>query len=243
MAADPTPLRGDPRDLEAFLGHEFRERPLLLQALAHKSYFSVKHSTVNDEPAPARDNELLEFLGDAILELLTREHLVTRHPDSTEGDLSQRKAQLVSAKHLHVVAQRIGLGRYLLLSPGEERTGGRERQAVLADALEALIGALYLDGGLPVARQFVETHVLAGADAAVPRLRDHKTALQERCQALKLPPPRYVTLRQDGPEHRKTFVVEVRLGEHWVSEGQGPSKKQAEQEAARLLLSELESAG
>jgi ribonuclease-3 len=169
--------------------------------------------------------------------------LVRRYASSPEGRLSKLKAHLVSAARLYEVAQNLNLGEFLLLGRGEEMSGGREKKALLSDAVEALIAALYLDANLDTARAFIESEVLGtfqppddGIDGAV---ADHKSSLQEVAQALKLPPPRYVIVNEDGPEHSKTFTVEVRLGKEWVSQAQGLSKKSAGQKAAQQILQQL----
>ena len=225
--------------LESELGHVFRDRQLLERALTHKS--RIYEKSVNGEPSA--DNEQLEFLGDSILGFVMSDCLVRRYPASPEGRLSKLKAHLVSAARLHEVARNLNLGDYLLLGRGEEMSGGREKKALLSDAVEALIAALYIDAGLDIARCFIEARVLGsfeapeeGIDGAV---ADHKSALQEMAQALKLPPPRYVIVNEDGPEHSKTFTVEVRLGKEWVSQAQGLSKKSAGQKAAQQILQQL----
>jgi ribonuclease-3 len=230
--------------LEKALGHAFRDRELLERALTHKSRIYEK----SEEGQPSSDNEQLEFLGDAILGFAVSECLVRRFASFPEGRLSKVKAHLVSAARLHEVAQDLNLGEYLLLGRGEEMSGGREKKALLSDAVEALIAALYLDAGMEAARQFIETCIMgpveapadgldsAGFDGAV---TDFKSALQEMAQALKLPPPRYVIIAEDGPEHSKTFTVEVRLGKQWVSRAQGLSKKSAGQKGAQQILQQL----
>ncbi|HEY4364380.1 MAG TPA: ribonuclease III [Bryobacteraceae bacterium] len=224
---------------EQKLGHVFGDRPLLERALTHKSHIYEKSS----EGLPEGDNEQLEFLGDAILGFVVSECLVRRHPSFPEGRLSKLKAHLVSAARLHEVAQELGLGEFLFLGRGEEMSGGRAKKALLSDAVEALIAALYLDGGLESARVFIETHVVGFVENPEQGLEratvDHKSALQETAQALKLPPPRYVVISEDGPEHSKTFTVEVRLGKDWVSQAQGQSKKSAGQKAAQQVLLQL----
>ena len=224
------------KTLEEVLGHPFNNRELLERALTHKS--RVYEKAAED---PATDNEQFEFLGDAILGFLVSEALVAQHPAFPEGRLSKLKAHLVSASHLHQVALRLQLGHHLLLGRGEEMSGGREKKALLANALEALIAALYLDAGVEPVRLFVVQHIVG--EAHLPeegaQLTDHKSALQEMAQALKLPPPRYVIVNEDGPEHSKTFTVEVRLGKEWVSQAQGMSKKSAGQKAAQQILQQL----
>ena len=232
-------MAGDLGLLELAAGHTFRDRELLERALTHKSR---AHEQGNGAESGG-DNEQLEFLGDAILGFVVSECLVRRYPESLEGRLSKLKAHLVSAAHLFEVAQSLGLGDFLFLGRGEEMSGGREKKALLADAVEAVIAAIYLDAGLEPARCFIESRVIGilenreeGVDGAV---ADFKSALQEMAQSLKLPPPRYVIVAEEGPEHAKTFTVEVRLGKDWVSQAQGLSKKSAGQKAAQLVLQQL----
>lgn len=166
--------------------------------------------------------------------------LLQRHPELPEGDLSKLKARFVSAANLHRVAAKLGLGAHLILGRGEDLSGGREKRALLADALEALIAALYLDGGLDAARRFVVEWILTPTEAEgglddVDRI-DSKGALQEFAQARKLPSPRYIVLRETGPDHRKRFTVEVRLGREFTAIGEGASKKSASQMAASAVL-------
>jgi ribonuclease-3 len=169
--------------------------------------------------------------------------LVGRFASAPEGRLSKLKAHLVSASRLHEVAQALALGDFLFLGRGEEMSGGRTKKALLSDALEALIAALYVDGGLEIARGFIETHVVgafAFAEGSVDgAMADYKSALQEMAQALKLPPPRYFIVGEQGPEHSKTFTVEVRVGKDWVGQAQGLSKKAAGQKAAESILQQL----
>jgi ribonuclease III len=225
--------------LEQSLGHTFHSRELLERALTHKSRIYEKAS----DGAALADNEQLEFLGDAILGFVVSECLVRRFASYPEGRLSKLKAHLVSAARLYEVAQELGLGDYLILGRGEEMSGGREKKALLSDAVEALIAAMYLDAGLEQTRGFIETRVVGAFhnDSEDPEsaVTDYKSALQEMAQALKLPPPRYVIVGEDGPEHSKTFTVEVRLGKEWVSQAQGLSKKSAGQRAAQQILQQL----
>jgi ribonuclease-3 len=226
--------------LQAAVGHSFGDRQLLLRALTHRSH--VNEKLAGGEQSHG-DNEQLEFLGDAILGFLVSVELVRRHPSSGEGHLSKLKAHMVSANHLHVVAQELGLGEYLLLGRGEEMSGGRQKKALLANSVEALIAALFVDGGIDAARQFVERHIIGEFDPehenAGLRLADFKSALQEMAQALRLPPPRYSIVKQEGPEHAKSFTVEVSVGKDWVGRAQGPSKKSAGQKAAQAVLERL----
>ncbi len=222
--------------LEAVLGYQFNDRALLDRALTHKSRISDKASE-----GPASDNEQLEFLGDAILGFVVSDVLVGRYPAYPEGRLSKLKAHLVSALHLHEVAVRIRLGDHLILGRGEEMSGGREKKALLANALEALIAAAYLDGGIEPVRRFVVQYIIGDDQAPHEGIEvtDYKSTLQEIAQALKLPQPRYSIVEERGPEHAKTFLVEVRLGRQWSSRAEGLSKKSAGQKAAQQILQQL----
>src|SRR5581483_4573092 len=217
--------------LEATIGYSFADRELLRRALTHSSH--VHEST--GKPGFTADNEQMEFLGDAVLGFLIREELVKRLPEWPEGDQSKVKAHLVSSTHLFEVAQTLELGRYLQLGRGEELSGGRAKKTLLANALEAVIAALYLDGGMPAARAFV-VQFLIGPSPGEQRLLeqnrtlkllDFKSALQELMQARRLPQPRYNVVREEGPEHAKVFTVEVRAGRDWADQAQGLSKKSA----------------
>jgi ribonuclease III len=234
-------LELDAEALESALGYHFENRELLARAFTHRSRAYEKPGAVASHNAAASDNEQLEFLGDAILGFVVSDALVASHPEYPEGRLSKLKAQLVSASHLREVAARLHLGGHLLLGRGEEMSGGREKKALLANAVEALIAALYLDGGMEPARRFVLRHVIGDdqpsgeADLAP----DYKSALQELAQSMKLPQPRYAIVEQRGPEHAKTFLVEARVGRDWVSRAEGLSKKSAGQKAAQEILRQL----
>jgi ribonuclease-3 len=225
--------------LEKSLGHVFRDRELLERALTHKSRV-YEHAVEGKNGA---DNEQLEFLGDAILGFAVSASLVSRFASFQEGRLSKLKAHLVSAAHLHAVAQSLQLGDHLRLGRGEEMSGGRMKKALLSDAVEALIAALYLDAGLDIACRFIEERVIGPGDLPEDGLNstvtDHKSALQEMAQIRKLPPPRYSIVAEEGPEHSKTFTVEVRVGKDWVSQAQGFSKKSASQKAAQQVLQQF----
>jgi ribonuclease III len=223
--------------LEAALGYHFASRELFARAFTHRSSVYEKTSS-----AAATDNERLEFLGDAILGFVVSDVLVEAHPDYPEGRLSKLKAHLVSASHLHEVAARLRLGDYLLLGRGEEMSGGREKKALLANAVEALIAALYLDGGIEPARRFILQQVIGEGQPSneVALATDYKSALQELAQSRKLPQPRYAIVEERGPEHAKTFLVEVRVGREWVTRAEGLSKKSAGQKAAQEILRRLE---
>ena len=228
-------------ELELVLGHEFRDPRWLLQALTHSS--RIPERTAEDSPG---DNEKLEFLGDAVLELLVSEELVRTFPDWREGQLSKSRARLVNAASLCTVAQRLGLGKHLRLSRGEEKTGGRSKPAILADAYEAVVAAIYLDAGLDAARRFVRKSLIEGAfTVAADSLGrpDHKSALQELLQARGMSPCNYRVVEEAGPDHEKTFRVEVRIGGEITAAGIGRTKKEAEQAAAVAALHQLCSEG
>ena len=199
-----------------------------------------------DLPDAAGDNERLEFLGDAVLSLVVSRYLLETFPDWREGQLSKGRARLVSSPALAQAAQRLELGRFLQLGRGEENTGGREKRALLADAYEALIAAIFLDAGLDAAGSFVQRSLVDealrefGPDLGLP---DHKSALQEWLQARGEPSAEYHVAREEGPDHRKRFWVEVRVGGIARATAEGGSKKQAEQAAAREALQLLKAAG
>ena len=223
-------------DLEEAIEYRFRDPELLARALTHKS------RAADREAAPRIcDNERLEFLGDSILGFLVSERLLELFPGASEGVLSKRKSRLVSETHLHTVARALSLGRHLILGRTEQVNGGREKKTLLADAVEALIASIYLDGGMEAARRFVLAHVARDAsEAGEPEAADHKSALQELTQALKMPHPRYNVLSTHGPEHSKTFLVEVSIGGEWRAQAKGPSKKSASQEAAHRVIEQIE---
>lgn len=228
-------MPGPVEALEERLGYRFNDRKLLIRALTHRSRPPERGAVAS----PDSDNEQLEFLGDSILGFVASEALVDRHPNAREGQLSKWKSHLVSAAHLHDCARELGLGDYLLLGKGEERNGGRERKTVLANALEAVIAAIYRDGGMEAARDFLNRRVLhslgnaAAFDALA--LLNHKSVLQERTQALGLPTPRYFIIGSSGPEHAKVFTVEARVNDQFFARAVGASKKAASQRAAELL--------
>jgi ribonuclease III len=225
--------------LEEKLGYHFRNQELLVRALTHRSWLSERASPLPENS----DNEQLEFLGDSILGFVVSESLVARHPSLREGQLSQWKADLVSATHLHHCAAELGLGDHLLLGKGEERNGGRQRKTLLANALEAVIAAVHMDGGIDAARHLVQQHVLGALenpdDVNSIGLLNHKSVLHEKAQALGLPAPRYEIVDTSGPEHAKVFTIEVTIGERFSSRGSGSSKKLASQHAAQLLLEQM----
>lgn len=240
--------------LEAGLGYHFRRRAVIEQAVTHSSQAREQEAQqTGDSKFRVSDNEQLEFLGDAVLALVTSEELYQRFPQFREGELSKLRAHLVSERHLIRVAQQLELGHYLRLGRGEEKSGGRGKTALLVDALEAILAAIYLDGGLEVAREFVLRNVIAPELERMERgggslpITDFKSALQEAVQSLGLPQPSYVLVEEAGPEHSKTFTVEARLqgkdqkDSEFVGRAQGSTKKTAEQDAARQLLTYLAS--
>ncbi|MGA9040012.1 MAG: ribonuclease III [Terriglobales bacterium] len=242
--------------LEEGLGYRFKRLELLRQALTHTSQARELEALKPSEPDRASDrvgdNEQLEFLGDAVLGLITTEELFQRFPDFREGELSKLRAHLVSEKHLIHVAQQLELGSYLRLGRGEEKSGGRNKTAMLVDALEAVLGAVYLDGGMENARRLVLQQIVSPElernGSSLP-VTDYKSALQEKLQAKGGPQHTYVLVKERGPDHSKTFTVEVRLGaadNHgkaaFVGRAEGSTKKNAEQDAARQALEYLASA-
>ena len=247
-------------ELEAALDYHFSDQSLLRQALTHSSLAHEMDTKAAVEASEnggivhssAPDNEQFEFLGDAVLGLVTSEVLFHRFPNAHEGRLSKMRAHLVSAKHLVKVARNLQLGRYLLLGRGEERSGGRAKPALLADGFEALIAAIYLDGGMEPARKAIENLVLSpelqhleSTSDLDQHFTDFKSALQEWVQSKGLAQPVYSVVTESGPEHRKLFTMQVRIQEQgsqeplYVAVGEDSTKKKAEQQAARLALEHL----
>ncbi|HEY4395695.1 MAG TPA: ribonuclease III [Polyangia bacterium] len=232
--AEPEQTKALP-ELEARLGYAFRDRGLAATALTHTSW-------LNEAATPGRaDNERLEFLGDAVLALVVSDLLMRRLPDSAEGDLTRARAALVSEGGLARAATALELGRFLFVGRGEERTGGRARPSILADALEALMGAVYLDGGLDaaagVAQRLFQKEL---ADVESHARLDYKSRLQERAQALWQSAPVYQVVAESGPDHDKRFEVALSFaGREWAR-ASGRSKKEAEQSAAAAALIVLE---
>jgi ribonuclease-3 len=222
--------------LETRLGYRFRDRGLLEHALTHKS------KAHEDPSGGVIDNESLEFLGDAVLGLVIADALFRAFPDFSEGQKSKIKAMLVSTTSLAELAERLQLGDHMILGRGEEKTGGRQKQALLADTCEALIAAIYLDGGLEPTRQFIMRELGDAIEqAGHPDYfgRDHKSRLQEAVQGLGRPLPQYRVAGEVGPEHRKMFHVEVLVSGEVIAQGAGRTKKDAEQDAAKAALEKL----
>ena len=240
--------------LPALFDHRFLRPELLTLALTHRSL--AYESNPDAPPTPTGDNEQLEFVGDAVLGLAVAESLFHLFPDAREGELTRLRASLVSRRHLGHVAERIDLGALLRLGRGEEQSGGRQKPALLANALEAVIAALYLDGGLDAARPFIERHIiepslpdlhgaLSAGETFSGAIGDHKSALQEHLQAAGAGQPQYVLTAQSGPDHQKLFRVEVRIpdglgGHRALAESEGPTKKRAQQQAARIAFERLQ---
>ena len=220
-------------ELQERLGYRFRDSSRLEQALTHLS-------RANEEGDPTRGNERLEFLGDAVLDLVVSELLMEQHSEVPEGTLSRARASVVNTQALAVHARELGLDRALRLGRGEERSAGREKASILANVFEAVLGAIYLDGGLGPARSFVERECGELVAAAGEPTVDAKTRLQELLQASGRPVPGYRTTATQGPDHAKEFQVEVRVGERVLGYGKGSSKREAEQAAARQALASLE---
>ena len=234
-----SPGAGQVSALSRKIGYEFRRPDLALAALTHSSF---AHEQRRKGRPVGPDNERLEFLGDAVLGLLMAELLMGTHPDAPEGRLSRARSVLVSEPSLARVARRVGLGEFLRLGRGEERGGGRTKPSLLADALEAIIAAVYLDGGIGAARALVESlfqEELESFQGELPGA-DAKSRLQEMLQRSHLPPPEYRVVGREGPDHAARFEVALLFGEKVMARGWGGSKKQAEKDAAGRLLEALD---
>ena len=212
-------------ELEEKTGHKFHDKTLLKQAITHSSFSNEQK--INKQ----KHYERLEFLGDAVLELVSSDFLFEEHPEMQEGQLTKLRASIVCEPSLAFCAREISLGDYLLLGKGEEVTGGRERNSILSDAFEAVIGAIYLDGGFTNAKEFVERTVLSDIEHKT-LFCDSKTILQEMIQSLHQEALSYRLLSEEGPEHAKSFTACACLGERILATGSGKTKKAAEQEAA-----------
>ena len=224
------------QELERKLNYAFRNPALLQEALNHSSYANEHRA------AHLHSNERLEFLGDSVLGFVTAEFLFQRHPEAPEGDLTRIRAARVCEQSLYEVAQRLGLGQYLKLGRGEEAGGGRERTSILADAVEAVFAAVYLDGGMDAARALIHRCLLDAQRESVveERRRDYKTALQELVQRQADQTLTYRMVDEQGPDHAKTFRAEVLLNGEAIGSGSGHSKKEAEQAAARAAMEALD---
>ena len=221
------------KDLEAAIGYKFHNISLLQNALAHSSYANERwHNSL-------MSNERLEFLGDSILGMCVAEYLYTTFPDRPEGELTRMRADMVCEQTLAGVAGRIGLGSHLLLGKGEEQGGGRNRNSILADAVESVIAATFLDGGMDAAKQFIQKFILVEVPVKKLNNVDYKTSLQELVQQKKNQVLSYTLVGESGPDHDKHFEVEVCLNGKVVGLGSGSSKKRAEQDAARVAIEAL----
>ena len=221
------------KDLEAALGYKFQNITLLQNALTHSSYANERwHNSL-------LSNERLEFLGDSILGMAVAAYLYHNFPDRPEGDLTRMRADMVCETSLAMIANRLNLGQHLLLGHGEERFGGRSRASILADAVESVIAAAYLDGGIEAAKGIITRFVLCNVPATKLQNTDYKTSLQELVQQKKNQVLCYRLVGESGPDHDKLFTAQVLLNDQVVGEGTGSSKKRAEQDAARVALEKL----
>ena len=219
-------------ELEKKIGYKFENFDLLVNAMTHSSYANEHHISYTG------NNERLEFLGDAVLEVASSEFLFHKYPDLPEGKLTKKRASMVCEPTLALCAREIPLGDYLLLGKGEEATGGRKRDSIVSDAMEALIGAIYLDGGFANAKEFINRFVLKDIDNKQ-LFYDSKTTLQEIVQGQFEEDVRYVLVKEEGPDHNKSFYVEAILGEKVLGQGCGHTKKAAEQQAAYCAIKKL----
>ena len=220
------------QELQKIINYQFKDIEILKEAVTHKSYLNETRTTNQ------KDNERLEFLGDAVLDLATSEHLSVLYPAAPEGELSKMKSRMVSERALSLIAGRLGLGQFLYLGKGEELTGGREKPSILADSLEAVIAAIYHDGGYGAVKGFIlECFSVEFEKTNHPEeIVDYKTELQEFCQREFDTLPRYHVLRESGPDHEKVFEVELTIRDNKCGLGIGKSKKEGEQRAAREAL-------
>ena len=222
------------KDLETAIGYRFRNITLLQNALTHSSYANERwHNSL-------QSNERLEFLGDSILGMVVAEYLYKTFPDRPEGELTRMRADMVCEQALAQIANRLDLGKHLLLGNGEELSGGRTRASILADAVESVIAASFLDGGMEAAKRFVEQFVLCDVPVHKFHNEDYKTVLQELVQQRKSQVLTYELVGESGPDHDKRFTIAVRLNGEEIGRGTGSSKKRGEQEAARAALEKMQ---
>ena len=221
------------KDLETAIGYRFQNISLLHNALTHSSHANERWRN------SLMSNERLEFLGDSILGMVVADYLYRSFPDRPEGELTRMRADMVCEKSLALVAGQIGLGQHLLLGKGEEQGGGRCRDSILADAVESVIAACYLDGGMEAAREFIQKFILVNVPVNRLNNSDYKTALQELVQQKKNQVLAYTLIGESGPDHDKQFRVELTLNGRVVGQGTGSSKKRAEQDAARVAMEKL----
>lgn len=218
--------------LEKKLGLKFKNKNLLIQSFTHRSY-------LNENPGQGTEhNERMEFLGDAVLELVVSENLYNNYPEKPEGELTNWRAALVNAKMLSLIAEEIGLNDFLLLSKGEEKEGGKARAYILANTIEAMIGAVYLDSGYKTTQEFIEKYIIDKLQVVIKNklYKDAKSHFQEEAQEIIGVTPSYNVIDETGPDHRKIFTVGVFLGKELVAKGKGLSKQEAEEQAAKEAL-------
>ncbi len=227
-------MTNDLSELEEAIGYKFRDKSLLRNALTHSSYANE----LSRNRLTVADNERLEFLGDAVLELVTSEFIYQDKQTMAEGKLSKLRASIVCEPSLAICARQLHLGSYLFLGRGEKATGGDDRDSILSDAFEAVIGAIYLDGGLEPAREHIHKSVLQNLRENQ-LFRDRKTVLQELTQKYYQCIPRYTVIKEEGPAHLRTFTIQVQIGDDITAEGVGTSKKNAEQQAAFSAIQKI----
>ncbi len=214
---------------------DFHNKSVIEEALTHRSWVN------ENKEKKWRNNERLEFLGDAILEFVVSKNLFFKFPEKNEGFLTTLRANLVNTTALALVAQELEVGKHLHLSKGEEETGGRNNPSILADSVEAIIGAIFVDQGLKKAEEFIKMHILSRIKDIIKKpLKDPKSRLQEKVQAKGMPAPKYIVVKEMGPDHQKTFVVRVNINGKLLEEGIGKSKSEAEQQAAQKALDKIE---
>jgi len=225
-------MKNDYTALEAKTGIKFKDVDLINKAFIHKSYLNEHR----DEGI--QSNERLEFLGDSVLELAATHHLFHKYPDQHEGQMTSFRSALVKGKHLAEVAEDLGLGKYLFLSKGEEKSGGREKKYILANVTEAYIGAIYLEHGYDIAEEFIEKFILQRIDNIVEKGLhiDAKSQFQETCQDKEDFTPHYDVISEEGPDHNKNFTMGAYINEQLIAEGKGSSKQKAEDDAAKNAL-------
>ena len=224
------------KEFQEKIGYQFQQEGLLRQALTHSSYANEHRMK------KLSDNERLEFLGDAVLEIISSEYLYHLHPDWPEGELTKLRASIVCEQTLAFCTRALSLGDYLLLGKGENLTGGRQRKSILSDALEAVMGAIYLDGGFANAKEFIHRFVLNDIEH-MQLFYDSKTILQEIVQGDDMGALTYVLVEEDGPDHNKHYVIEAQIDGKEIGRGEGHTKKAAEQEAAYQAILKLKQSG
>ncbi len=224
----------DIQEVESSIGYHFQNPEYLYKCLKHRSYAQVVDGNID------LSNERLEFLGDSVLSMVVSHHIFLKHPEFQEGDLTKLRSIFVSKTSAVIAAKKIDLHDYILLNDSEENAGGRNRTSIIADALEAVIGAIYLDGGYDQAKAFIERTILNDEDISVDLENNHKSALLEVVQAKKMGHPVYRTVSENGPDHNKEFTVEVSVNRTCIGSGKGKSKKSAQQMAAKAGLANID---